>query len=82
MSNFLGAVIGATIDREDGDSGVKGAIVGTVTESALKAAIPIVATHALGWTIQYGIGKLWRRITIRIDGRHRDHSPQNKVSGA
>lgn len=82
MSNFLGALIGAAIDREDGDTGLKGAMVGTVAESALKAVIPIVATYALGWTIQYAIGKLWRRTAIRSDGRRRDHRQQAGASGA
>ena len=36
MANLLGALIGAAIDREDGDSGIKGAIVGTVAESAAR----------------------------------------------
>lgn len=82
MSNFLGAMIGAAIDRDDGDSGLKGAIVGIVAENALKAVIPIVATYALGWTIQYGIGKLWQRTAIRADGRRRDYRQQAGVSGA
>jgi len=82
MSNFLGAMIGAAIDRKDGDSGLKGAIVGTVAESALKAAIPIVATYALGWTVQYSVSKLWQSISTKTDGRRRDHSQQVEVSSA
>ena len=59
MSNLLGALIGAWIDRQDGDSGIKGAIIGTVAETALRAAAPIVATYALGWAVQYGFRKSW-----------------------
>jgi hypothetical protein len=57
MSNLLGALIGAAIDRQDGDSGIKGAIIGTVAESAIRVAAPLVVTYALGWAVQYGIRK-------------------------
>ena len=60
MANLLGALIGAAIDRQDGDSGIKGAIIGTVAESALRAIAPIAATYALGWAVQYGIRKAWQ----------------------
>jgi hypothetical protein len=59
MANLLGALIGAAIDRGDGDSGIKGAIVGTVAESAIRFVAPIVATYALGWAVQYGIRRSW-----------------------
>lgn len=62
MANLLGALIGAAIDRQDGDSGIKGAIVGTVAESAIRLVMPIVATYALGWAVQYGLRKGWRAI--------------------
>ena len=63
MSNLLGALIGAAIDRGDGDSGIKGAIIGTVAESAIRGLAPIVATYALGWAVQYGIRKAWHVAT-------------------
>jgi hypothetical protein len=77
MSNLLGALIGAAIDRRDGDSGIKGAIVGTVAESAIRFLAPIAATYALGWAVQYGIGKAWKAITGEppLNGRT-DASPQ------
>jgi hypothetical protein len=62
MANLLGALIGAAIDRRDGDSGIKGAIVGTIAESAIRALAPIVATYALGWAVQYGVRKGWQAI--------------------
>lgn len=62
MSNLFGALIGAAIDRQDGDSGIKGAIVGTVAESALRVLAPIAATYALGWIVQYGIQKGWQAL--------------------
>jgi len=62
MANLLGALIGAAIDRQDGDSGLKGAIMGTVAESAIRALAPLVATYALGWAVQYGIRQAWHAI--------------------
>lgn len=73
MANLLGALIGAAIDRKDGDSGIKGAIVGTLAEGAIRVAAPIVATYALGWAVQYGVRKGWHALIgedpIDADGR-------------
>lgn len=71
MSNLLGALIGAAIDREDGDSGIKGAIIGTVAERAIRFIAPLVATYALGWAVQYGVHKGLEAIAGRplLDGR-------------
>jgi len=63
MANLLGALIGAAIDRGDGDSGIKGAIVGTVAESAIRVLVPIAVTWALGWAVQYGVRKAWHAAT-------------------
>ena len=75
MSNLLGALIGAAIDRRDGDSGIKGAIVGTVVEGTIKVMAPVVATYALGWAVQYGIRKAWHAVAgedpVDEDGRLR-----------
>lgn len=62
MANLLGALIGAAIDRGDGDSRIKGAIIGTVAETTIRALAPVVATWALGWAVQYGIRKGWQAI--------------------
>jgi hypothetical protein len=62
MANLLGALIGAAIDRRDGDSGIKGAIMGTIAESAIRALAPIAATYALGWAVQYGVRKGWQAL--------------------
>lgn len=40
MANLLGALIGAAIDRGDGDSGIKGAIIGTIAETAIRGIAP------------------------------------------
>jgi hypothetical protein len=63
MANLLGAMIGYALDRGDGDSGIKGLIVGTVAEKAIRGLAPVVATYALGWAVQYGIRKGWHAIT-------------------
>jgi len=65
MSNLLGALIGAAIDRQDGDSGIKGAIIGTVAQSAIRIAAPLVATYALGWLVQYGVRQGWHALAGR-----------------
>ncbi|WP_300974231.1 hypothetical protein [Sphingomonas sp. LHG3406-1] len=62
MANLLGALIGSAIDRQDGDSGIKGMIIGTVAETAIRALAPVVATYALGWAVQYGIRKGWQAL--------------------
>jgi hypothetical protein len=63
MANLLGALIGSAIDRQDGDSGIKGLIVGTIAEKAIRGLAPLIATYALGWAVQYGIHKGWQAIT-------------------
>jgi hypothetical protein len=70
MSNLIGALIGAAIDRGDGDSGIKGAIVGSLAEGAIRIAAPVLATYALGWAVQFGVRKAWHAMAGRdpIDG--------------
>lgn len=65
MANLMGALIGAAIDRRDGDSGIKGAIEGTIVEWAIRAVAPVVATYALGWAVQYGVRKGWHAMVGR-----------------
>ncbi|WBO24669.1 hypothetical protein PBT88_15830 [Sphingomonas abietis] len=50
---MLGMLVGATIDREDGDSGIEGAITGYLAEGALKIVAPLVVTFAIGWGVQF-----------------------------
>jgi hypothetical protein len=71
MSNLAGALIGAAIDRRDGDSGLKGAIIGSVAQSAIRIAAPLLITYALGWAVQYGVRKAWQAAAGRdpIDER-------------
>jgi hypothetical protein len=74
MSNLLGALIGAAIDRQDGDSGIKGAIIGTVAAGTIRVVAPIALTYALGWAVQYGIQKGWQAITGDAPGGRTDAS--------
>jgi hypothetical protein len=53
VDNVLGMLIGAAIDREDGDSGVGGAIGGYLAEGALKVVAPLAVTFAIGWGVQF-----------------------------
>ena len=62
MANLLGALIGAAIDRDEGGSGVVGAIEGTIAEAAIRSLAPIVATYALGWAVQYAVRKGWHAL--------------------
>lgn len=49
-------------NRQDGDSGIKGAIAGTLAESAVRVAAPLIGTYALGWLVQFGARKAWQGI--------------------
>jgi hypothetical protein len=40
IGKVAAAVIGAKIDRSDGEGGVKGAILGIIAESALRRVLP------------------------------------------
>ncbi|WP_298401395.1 hypothetical protein [Sphingobium sp.] len=61
MKNIIGTVIGAAIDRKDGDSGVKGAILGYAASGALKTVAKIGTLAAIG----YGVVSLARRGAAR-----------------
>ncbi|WP_454882966.1 hypothetical protein [Sphingomonas oryzagri] len=53
VNNVLGMLIGAEIDRDDGGSGLGGAIEGYLIEGAIKAAAPLIVTFALGWGVRF-----------------------------
>lgn len=46
---WLGALAGAALDRRDGDSGIKGAVIGSVAGRAFKSAMPVAAAATIGW---------------------------------
>jgi hypothetical protein len=56
MKNLVGTAIGAAIDRRDGDSGVKGAILGYVASGAIKTVAKVGTLAAVG----YGVFSLAR----------------------
>lgn len=49
MRNLIGMLIGAAIDRRDGDSGIKGALIGSLAQGAIRRAVPLALTAAAGW---------------------------------
>ena len=53
VSNVLGLLIGAEIDRGEGGKGVAGALEGYLIEGAVKAVAPLVVTFAIGWGVQF-----------------------------
>ena len=62
--NMLGMLVGAAIDRSDGDSGIKGAIGGYLVQGTLRIVAPILVTYAIGWGVQYGT----RRALVALTG--------------
>jgi hypothetical protein len=69
--NLLGILIGAALDRRDGDSGAKGAVEGYMIEGALKLVVPLAITFAIGWGVQKavrtGIGALSDKLGAHPD---------------
>lgn len=63
MANLIGALVGAAIDRQDGDSGIKGAIIGTVAEGAIRVMVPLIATYAVGWIVLEAIERGAKAVT-------------------
>ncbi|WP_088181741.1 hypothetical protein [Sphingobium sp. Z007] len=57
MKNLIGTAIGAAIDRKDGDSGVKGAVLGYMASGAVKTVGKLGVLAAIG----YGVVNLVRR---------------------
>ncbi len=63
MNNMLGMLIGAAINREDGDSGFEGAITGYLAEGAIKIVAPLAVTFAIGWGVQYFARRAFEAVT-------------------
>jgi hypothetical protein len=66
-------LVGAAIDRGDGDSGIKGAIIGSIAQTTVRLAVPLVITYAVGW----GVLHLAKRALNAIDGE--DHDPAEPI---
>ncbi|MBV9840177.1 MAG: hypothetical protein JOY99_01350 [Sphingomonadaceae bacterium] len=77
-NNLLGILVGAAIDREEGESGVKGALEGYFIEGALRLVAPILVTYAIGWGVQYGIRRGLHALTGDDDLRRGAMSPDAK----
>lgn len=58
---WLGALAGAALDRRDGDSGWKGAVMGAVAGRAIKSAVPLATAATLGWVALSAVRKARRR---------------------
>lgn len=48
MKNIIGTALGAAIDRRDGDSGIKGAMLGYMASGAVKTVAKIGVLAAVG----------------------------------
>lgn len=48
MKNIIGTAVGAVIDRRDGDSGFKGAILGHFASGAIKTVAKLGILAAIG----------------------------------
>lgn len=66
-NNVLGMLIGAALDRRDGDSGAKGALEGYVVEVAIRAVIPLAITFVIGWGVQKGLRKGLSALSTRLE---------------
>ena len=77
-NNMLGILFGAAIDREEGESGIMGALEGYLIEGALKVVTPIIVTYAIGWGVQYGVRRALHAITGNEDLKRGAMSPDVK----
>ena len=64
VTNVLGLLIGAEIDRDEGGGGIAGALEGYLIEGVAKTIAPLVVTFAIGWSVQF----LARRALNAITG--------------
>ncbi len=63
VSNVLGLLIGAEIDRDEGGEGIAGALEGYLIEGAVKAVAPLVVTFAIGWGVQFLARRAFAAVT-------------------
>lgn len=63
VSNVLGLLIGAEIDRDGGGEGIAGALEGYMIEGAIKAIAPLVVTFAIGWGVQFLVRRTFAAVT-------------------
>lgn len=59
MKNIIGTTVGAAIDRKDGDSGVKGAVLGYLASGTIKTVAKLSVLALVG----AGIFRVAKRAT-------------------
>lgn len=52
MAKLLGALIGAALDRRDGDSGIRGALIGAAIQGGMRVALPLGAAVLVGLAVK------------------------------
>ena len=82
MSNILGAAIGAAIDRRDGDSGIKGLVVGALTQRVLITALPIIASVAVAWYLKRLFSSESSQSTSEADADQKSGKGSSKMKSA
>lgn len=55
MVSIPGALIGAALDRRDGDSGIKGALLGGLAPATARKVFPILGAIAFGLAARYAL---------------------------
>ncbi|MGB5076172.1 MAG: hypothetical protein WBO17_01675 [Sphingorhabdus sp.] len=71
---MFGALVGAAIDRSDGDSGIKGAIIGAGLSKAASVLAPFAFTFAIGWVVQRVARAAWQALPETVN---KDSGPVN-----
>lgn len=61
MKNLVGALLGAAIDRRDGDTGIKGLVTGALVQRAVRKSIPLGLALVAGLALK----RRWDRRTGR-----------------
>lgn len=59
---IFGALLGAAVDRSDGDSGIKGAVIGAAVSKTVSVVTPLLVTFAIGWAVQKALGMAWEAL--------------------
>jgi hypothetical protein len=52
LANLIGPLIGASVEKKKGNSPVKGAILGSLIQSASRTAVSLVVTAAAGYVLK------------------------------
>ena len=63
VSNVVGLLLGAELERGEGGSGVKGALEGYLIEGTIKVVAPLIVTFAIGWGVQFLARRAFEAVT-------------------